>query len=129
MARRLKSQKLSPGAIFASPWKRAWQSADLLFQHTGRRGTPVELGALAVTPAVSPIARAIGEREANEVVALVGHEPWIGELASLLLTGKRETLSIDFPKGGVLGLEAEEFRTGAARLRFFLRPKQARHDD
>jgi phosphohistidine phosphatase SixA len=53
----------------------------------------------------------------------VGHEPWTGELASLLLTGDPHRLTVDFPKSGVLGLGTEELSAGGAVLEFFLRPK------
>jgi phosphohistidine phosphatase len=126
MARRLRQQHMTPTLILSSPWKRAWQSAQVLQAETGAEVEVGELGALAVTPAVAPIARAVGAQDAKAIVALVGHEPWISELASLLLTGRRESVPIDFPKAGVLGLELSEVRSGGARLRFFLRPKQAR---
>lgn len=124
MARRLRAQGLRPTLILASPWRRAWQSAELLAGAAAPNLAPIAVGALAVTPAIAPIGRAIGAQDAGAIVALVGHEPWLSQLAGLLLVGRREGLSVDFPKGGVLGLEAEEVRSGAARLRFFLRPKQ-----
>jgi hypothetical protein len=49
----------------------------------------------------------------------------MSELASLLLTGRREAVRLDFPKSGVLGLEMRRIEAGSAVLRFFLRPKQA----
>ena len=45
--------------------------------------------------------------EGLETVALVGHEPWLGSLASLLLTGEPHRVSIDFPKSGVMGIETD----------------------
>ena len=56
-------------------------------------------------------------------MALVGHEPWLSGLASLLLTGEPHRVSIDFPKSGVIGIEADAIDAGAGMLRFFLRPK------
>jgi phosphohistidine phosphatase SixA len=56
-------------------------------------------------------------------VALVGHSPWIEELAALLLTGSADGLAIDFPKSGLLGVEADRMEAKGAALRFFLRPK------
>ena len=129
MARRLRAQGLKPTLILASPWRRAWQSAELLAEAAAPSLTPIAVGALAVTPAIAPIARAIGPQDAAAVVALVGHEPWLGQLAALLLAGRRDGLAIDFPKGGVLGLETDQVRSGGARLRFFLRPKQTDRGD
>lgn len=124
MARRLRTQRLKPTLILASPWRRAWHSAELLAECANAGLKPVAIGALAMTPAIAPIARAIGSQDAAAIVALVGHEPWLSQLAALLLTGRRDGLTIDFPKGGVLGLETGEVKSGAARLRFLLRPKQ-----
>ena len=77
-----------------------------------------------MTPGSGALVRAIGAQDRNAVVALVGHEPWMSELASLLLSGRRETVRLDFPKSGVLGLEMRRIEAGSAVLRFFLRPKQ-----
>ena len=129
MARRLGRLGLRPTLILASPWRRAWQSAEILTEETAPNIPPKALGALAMTPAIAPIARAIGAQDPAAIVALVGHEPWMSQLAGLLLTGRRDGLSIDFPKGGVLGLAAEDLRSGSARLRFFLRPKLAGRGD
>ncbi|HKV73562.1 MAG TPA: histidine phosphatase family protein [Gemmatimonadales bacterium] len=123
MARRLRAMGLRPTLILASPWRRAWQSAELLAEGAAPRIPPIALGALAMTPAIAPIARAIGPQDPAAIVALVGHEPWMSQLAGLLLTGRRDGLDIDFPKGGVLGLGAEDLRSGTAHLRLFLRPK------
>jgi phosphohistidine phosphatase SixA len=79
--------------------------------------------ALADSPNLERIAAAIGRQDEGAVVALVGHEPWTGELASLLLAGDSGRLSIDFPKSGVMGLEVGELVAGSAMLAFFLRPK------
>lgn len=55
-------------------------------------------------------------------VALVGHEPWLGELASLLLTGKRNASgNLPFRKGGVAWLDGDPV-PGEMSLRAFLPP-------
>lgn len=60
--------------------------------------------------------------EGHDSVALVGHQPWLGELGALLLTGSSESASA-FPlkKGGVLWLEGEPV-PGALTLRAALTP-------
>jgi phosphohistidine phosphatase SixA len=57
------------------------------------------------------------------MIALVGHEPWLGELASRLLTSSTSRLQTDFPKSGVIGIELETVESGAGRLMLFWRPK------
>jgi phosphohistidine phosphatase len=122
VARRLRRRELVPTLLLASPWLRAWQTAELTASLTGGPA-PVACEALAATPELLRIAAAIGKPDTGAIVALVGHEPWTGELASLLLTGDARCMTIDFPKSGVLGLEAEEIGPGTAVLEFFLRPK------
>jgi phosphohistidine phosphatase len=123
VARRLRRRGLAPGVLFTSPWLRAWQTAELTAAVTGCPG-PVRCEALAAPPDVAALARAVGPRDPDALVALVGHEPWLGELAALLLTGEAHGLAIDFPKSGVLALGAESMVPGGAVLEFFLRPKE-----
>jgi phosphohistidine phosphatase len=123
VSRRLRKRGIRPDVILSSPWVRAWQSGMILAEGTRSAGAPVECAALASEPDLEALQAAVGPRQPEETVALVGHEPWIGELASLLLTGEPHRLAVDFPKSGVLALELSEVAAGAATLRFFLRPK------
>ena len=121
MSRALRKHDLVPNAILASPWKRAWQTALILAKGAG--GDVVACPELAASPDLKGLGEAVGPRSADEIVAMVGHEPWLGELASELLAGEPKRLAIDFPKSGVLGLDLPEIGAGRAALRFFLRPK------
>jgi phosphohistidine phosphatase len=123
VARALRDLGMMPGTILSSPWLRAWESAEILGQAARPRIDPVATPALASAPAMSRLGRALGSRGPEETVALVGHEPWLGELASLLLTGNASRVAIDFAKSGVLGLDLAGFEAGKAKLCFFLRPK------
>ncbi len=123
LGRWLAKRGLVPTAVLSSPWKRAWQSAGILAQETGagkraRQACPP----LAADPTLDAIGAAIGPREPDEIVALVGHEPWMGELASLLLTGSPTRLAIDFPKSGILAIDVSTIGAAAGRLRFFHSP-------
>jgi len=122
VARRLHRRELVPTLLLSSPWLRAWQTAELTASVTGGPA-PVACEALAETPDLRRIIAAIGKPDSGAIVALVGHEPWTGELASLLLTGDARRMQIDFPKSGVLGLEVEEVGPGSAVLKFLVRPK------
>jgi phosphohistidine phosphatase len=124
MSRLLTKRQLVPSIILASPWTRAWQTAGILAQETGiGKKRRIECPALALDPALPSIADAIGPRGADEIVALVGHEPWLGELAGLLLTGSTSRPEIDFPKSAILGIEAPSIGPATGSLRFFLTPK------
>ena len=84
---------------------------------------PIPCAALAADPDLSRLADDIGEPGPDAIVALVGHSPWIEELAALLLTGQPTGLRMDYPKSGVMGIDLEKPAAGAGELRFFLRPK------
>ncbi len=58
-------------------------------------------------------------------MALVGHSPWMEELAAILLGGSPTSVRVDFPKSGTMGIELDRLEPGAGELRFFLRPKMA----
>jgi phosphohistidine phosphatase len=123
MSKDLRKRKLIPSRVFSSPWKRAWQTARILIDETGLpKKARIACPPLAGTPDLGAIATAIGPLTADGIIALVGHDPWIGELAALLLTGKAEGLRCDFAKSGVMGIDLDEFKAGAGTLRFFLRP-------
>ncbi len=59
-----------------------------------------------------------------ENVLLVGHEPYLGELATLLLTGSSGS-AVDFKKGGLCRLTIQRLRPGrCATLEWLLTPRQ-----
>jgi len=123
VSRDLRKRKLIPGRVFSSPWKRAWQTARILVEETGLpKKSRIATPSLAGTPDLAAISAAIGPVTPDDTIALVGHDPWIGELAALLLTGKGDGLRSDFAKSGVMGIDLDEFKQGAGTLRFFLRP-------
>ena len=88
--------------VFTSPLARARQTAELLAG--GLRGTPPVRVLAALEPGHGP--PAVVQQLAHEVrghcVALVGHEPDLGELASHLLGTKKP---LAFKKGGVLRID------------------------
>lgn len=121
-AKRLRRADVVPTLLLASPWTRAWQTAELTAGVLGSPA-PVACPALTETPDLTALASAIGPQPPDATIALVGHEPWLGDLAALLLTGDPGGVAVDFPKSGILGLEAAQFAAGEAALRFFWRPK------
>jgi len=123
VSRELVKRKLIPSRVFSSPWRRAWQTARVVIAETGLPKTArIPCEALAAAPNLDALAAEIGTIDADETIALVGHEPWMSELASLLLTGDSSRVRIDFAKSGVLGIEAEALKEGSGTLRFYLIP-------
>ena len=121
VAKRLRRRDLVPDLLLSSPWLRAWQTSGVTADVIGC-DPPVACAALALPPVLAAFATAVGPTTGDRLVALVGHEPWLGELASLLLVGE-DTLQIDFAKSAVLGLRTERIAPGAALLEFFWRPR------
>lgn len=105
--------------LIHSPWTRAVQTADLLFELLDGESA-IEPG-LARAPNASLVARLAGGR-----VAAVGHEPWLSELLSLLVTGARNHAErFAFRKGGVAWLDGQPRQSGM-QLRAFLPPRVLR---
>jgi phosphohistidine phosphatase len=123
VSRALGERKLVPTFVLTSPWARAAQTADVLVTELGIGRPPVPTDALAASPDLIRLADDIGEPGTDGIVALVGHSPWMEELAALLLAGSTAGLRVDYPKSGVMGIELERPEPGAGALRFFLRPK------
>ena len=123
VSRFLRKRDLVPTLVLASPWARAAETAEIVARELALPNPPVPCPALATAPDLAKLGEAIGEAGAEAVVALVGHSPWMEELAGLLLTGSGTGVRIDYPKSGVMGIEIEAPAAGAGELRFFLRPK------
>jgi phosphohistidine phosphatase len=123
VSRFLLKRNLVPALVLTSPWARAAETAEILARELALPDPPVPCPALADAPDLDRLAQDIGERGAEAMVALVGHSPWIEELAALLLTGSDSGVRIDYPKSGVMGIDVEKPGAGAGELRLFLRPK------
>lgn len=123
MSRRLRKEGLAPDRVFSSPWKRAWQTARIVAEEAGiGKAMRFPCPALAQEPNLSALAAEIGSVTGNERIALVGHEPWLSTLSALLLAGSPGAISVDFPKSGVLGIQATLIEAGVGGLEFFWRP-------
>jgi phosphohistidine phosphatase len=125
MSRRLRRRGFVPDRILSSPWSRAWQTAEIVAEVTRAKHGPEACPALAQEPDLAKLAEATGQLPPQEIVALVGHEPWLGELGSMLLAGDPNTVHIDFPKSGVLSIEISEIASGAGTLKFLWRPRKS----
>jgi len=123
VSRFLRKRDFVPTHVFASPWSRAAETAEILVRELQLPSPPVPCDALTDDPDLARLAEDIGEPGPAAIVALVGHSPWIEELASLLLTGSATGVRIDYPKSGVMGIDVEKPKVGTGTLRFFLRPK------
>jgi phosphohistidine phosphatase len=113
-----------PDLIAASPWLRAADTARVVAETLGieRMETIDEM-----TPDHPPgdLAAWLNERADAPTVAVVGHEPHLGELVTWLLGGNGS--NVEFKKGGVSLLRIDgEVTAGSAVLQWHLTPAQLR---
>ena len=123
VSRWLRKRDLAPTLVLTSPWIRAAQTAEILVDVARVAQPPVPCEPLADAPDLVRLQDHVGNQHGNAIVAMVGHSPWMEELASLLLGGSAASLRVDFPKSGVMGIDLERLEPGAGELRFFVRPK------
>ena len=102
-----------PSLVLTSPWLRAAQTAEILVETLELVHPPVPCEALAADPDAARLAECVGDQGPDATVAMVGHSPWMEELAALLLGGSVSGLRIDFPKSGVMGDRPGEARAGS----------------
>lgn len=111
--------------LATSPLVRAKQTSELLLK--GYRNTPEEtLAALSPRGAKQDILAWLQGQPTHDVIALVGHEPDLGELVTWLLSGKPDTW-LPLKKGGACLLQFEDqIAVGEADLHWLLTPAQLR---
>lgn len=94
--------------IWHSSLVRARETAELLVKGLQFPGVCREVDGLRPEDDPHEIARRVGKLD--RAVALVGHEPFMSALASLLVTGKTYPIAFLMKKGAVLALERDETR-------------------
>jgi phosphohistidine phosphatase SixA len=78
-----------------------------------------------VTPAET--IAALKPYERHEHLMIVGHEPGLSGIASLLLTGSANSVSLEFKKSGMIALELHDgLARGGAQLLWMLTPRHLR---
>lgn len=108
--------------ILTSPWRRATQTAIALQPLCEEPALSTDL--LAQAPKAELLALIA---ELNETTAVVGHEPWLGELVSwLAFADQRHGDAMQLKKGGVVWLEGSCV-PGGMTLRAVLPPSVIRN--
>jgi len=108
-------------SVLTSPWKRAAQTAKLLAPIAA--APPIATELLTQSPGASLLALLAQQ---PETAAVVGHEPWLGELVAWLAFGdSKHGDALLIKKGGVLWLEGTPV-PGGMQLRASLPPKVLR---
>jgi phosphohistidine phosphatase len=113
--------------ILSSPCRRAKETAELVAEAFGGRESLQILKELAPgEPAAAALAALRRQHLLPDNLLLVGHEPQLSGLVSLLLSGSPR-LRIAFKKGGLCKLALPSWKPAArAALEWLLTPKQLR---
>ncbi len=116
----------TPDVVFVSPLRRAHETASVFVQATGFGGE-LRTDAALVPEAPPNLCLSLIEAEAwsgKKSLAVIGHEPHLGYLLGLLLTGHPRQ-PIPLKKGMLVGVETESSASLIAGLRFSLTQKAA----
>jgi phosphohistidine phosphatase len=107
--------------VLTSPLTRARQTAEIVAGAMGPRPTLVAIDSLSPAGSVTGVIDELAKNARKTRIALVGHEPGIGELAARLI-GSRH--AIEFKKGAVCRIDVEALPpSGPGDLRWLLTPK------
>ena len=123
-AKALEGLGVSFDQILSSPLVRARQTADVFAEEL--KGKPPIANTDALTPAGSPgaVIQELGKHMRKARIALVGHEPNMGELAAFLIGAK---VALPFKKGAICRIDFSVFPPkGKGELIWFVPPRMLR---
>lgn len=122
----MRALEVSFDRIFASPYRRAAQTAEIVASNLNLKRRLEFRDELAPGGDAKALIRYVSRiRPGPESVLLVGHEPDLSQLISLLISGG-PTTAIEMKKGGLakLVIETELRYARCATLAWLLTPKQ-----
>jgi phosphohistidine phosphatase len=124
LAHALRQMDITFDVIFSSPLVRARETAEIVERGLRLHGRLELTEHLAPSGDVEKLAHQLNKvRPAPESVLLVGHEPYLSSLISLLCTGGSH-LSLTLKKGGLCRMEVETVRAArCASLEWLLAPR------
>ncbi len=124
IARGLKELEAIPDLILSSPYRRAAETADILADILKLEGQVFFSEHLTPLGFADQLIAEINEKYRTENLALVGHEPSLSSLASLLVSGNAE-FALELKKGGVCCLDVGDLRPSrCATLLWLMTPAQ-----
>ena len=96
-----------PGVILASPYKRAWQTAEEAAEALGYKGKIVRTPALLPEASPADAWEEIRARQNEAAILLASHEPFTSSMAAFLLASP--ALMVDMKKGALARIDCERF--------------------
>ena len=110
--------------IITSPLVRTKQTAEIFAQHLPSKPSMSTSDSLAPAGSPAGVVQDVVKHARKGRIALVGHEPNLGELAARLIGAKTP---IEFKKGGICRIDFEVLPPkGTGQLRWFVTPKMLR---
>jgi len=107
--------------VLTSPLVRARQTAEIVAGGLAPRPSLVNIESLAPDAGYAALMVDLEKHARKPRIALVGHEPDIGELAARLVGSRR---AIEFKKGAICRIDLDEIPpSGPGQLRWFVTPK------
>jgi phosphohistidine phosphatase len=123
-ARGLKAAAPSPEVFLTSPWLRARQTAEILVEEAG---WPIPMTCSALGGGKPDEVMECLKEHPESPLALVGHEPYLGQLLSYLTTGDAARLQVELKKGGAARVTfADTVLPGSAALCWVLTARALR---
>ncbi|MBI3770249.1 MAG: histidine phosphatase family protein [Deltaproteobacteria bacterium] len=124
----MRALELPLNVILTSPLHRTRETAAIVAGAYGLEDDRViDTPALAPGGAAAELFGALAEHVRSESVLLVGHQPDLGELASILLVGTPGLVPLPFKKAGLAAIIVGSLPPrSAGTLEFFLTPGQLR---
>jgi phosphohistidine phosphatase len=112
---------VSVEVVLTSPLVRARQTAEIVAGGLDPRPSLVNVDSLAPDGSFAAVVADLEKHARKTRIALVGHEPMMGELAARLI-GSRHP--IEFKKGGVCRIDVEDLPpAGPGDMRWMLTPR------
>jgi len=110
--------------IITSPLVRTRQTADVFAETLKSKPSVSSSDALAPAGTPAAVIQDLAKHARKARIALVGHEPNIGELAARLIGAR---LPMEFKKGSICRIDFETLPPkGTGQLRWFITPKMLR---
>ena len=120
-AKSLVALDITLDVILTSPLVRARQTAELVAAAFRNPPPIVTMASLAPGSAHHTIIEELSKQHRRHHIALVGHEPGLGELAGRLIGSRRP---LEFKKGAICRIDVHALPpAGPGQLRWFLTPR------
>jgi phosphohistidine phosphatase len=121
-ARGLRRLRARVDAVLASSYARAWETAEILEQEAGWPSPEAFHALEPPSTATACLGRLRPRSDAS--LALVGHQPQLSHLASLLLSAREDDVRVELRKGGVACITTPDgLAPGSGILRWSASPR------